>query len=110
MDKIKIGKMGEDLAELTLIEKGYQILKRNFKCKAGEIDIIARIGRTLCFIEVKTRSSDEYGMGREAVDFNKQRHIKNAANCFLMLTSIPYNEIDFQVIEVTIDHITDLSF
>ena len=110
MDKLKRGQVGEELATVMLLEKGYQILERNYSCKCGELDIIARRGRTICFVEVKTRLSDTYGMGREAVDSKKQRHIKNSAQCYLMQTNVPYNSIDFQVVEITLEHITGLSF
>ncbi len=110
MDKKIRGKIGEDLAAVMLEEKGYTILKRNFSCKYGELDIIAWRGRTICFIEVKTRLSDSYGMGREAVDEKKQRHIKNCAEFFLKYTNVPYESVDFQVIEIMLEHITGLSF
>ncbi len=66
------GLSGEDAACQYLEQKGYKILRRNFRCYSGEIDIIAAKGQTLSFIEVKTRSSTLYGLPREAVTFGKQ--------------------------------------
>ena len=55
-----LGDFGESFAADFLLENGYAILERNYKTKAGEIDIIASIGNTLVFVEVKTRSSEKY--------------------------------------------------
>ena len=68
-----IGDMGERRAVKFLKKKGYKILETNFKTNFGEIDIIARKGDYICFVEVKTRSSDNFGEPREAVNFHKQK-------------------------------------
>lgn len=61
------GKVGEDAAVYYLTKQGYMIICRNFKCMQGEIDIIAKDGKNLVFIEVKTRTSTRYGEAKEAV-------------------------------------------
>ena len=76
-DKKKIGNLGEELATEVLKAKGYYIIRRNFSCPYGEIDIVAIKDKVLSFIEVKTRSSAQYGAPGEAVDFKKQKHIKS---------------------------------
>lgn len=61
------GKIGEDAAAYYLTKHGYRIICRNFRCIQGEIDIIAKDGNNLVFIEVKTRTSTKYGEAKEAV-------------------------------------------
>lgn len=77
------GKVGEDLAAKYLRRKGYQILARNFRCRQGEIDLIAQEGDILVFLEVKMRSSGAAGLGREYVGLQKQRRIIIAAEQYL---------------------------
>lgn len=83
MDNKTLGKRGENLASLLLILKGYRIIKRNYRTKTSEIDIIARKGDTYVFAEVKTRSSDQYAKALEAVDPFKQRKIIRGATTFI---------------------------
>lgn len=70
-----LGKQGEDFAASYLIHKGYTILKRNFRVRYGEIDIIATQHNTLVFVEVKTRSNDYFGQPEEAISQKKIREI-----------------------------------
>ena len=105
MNKRLFGDKGEDLAAALLSEKGYDILARNFITKAGEIDIIAKKDGTIVFCEVKTRTSDQMGGGREAVDERKQERIRRCAEIFLMNTWIPYDYCEFHVIEIRVDHL-----
>lgn len=80
---ISLGGKGEDLAVNLLKNNGYKILYRNYKTKLGEIDIIAKDKGVICFVEVKTRRSDRFGSGSEAVFKAKQRQIAKAALSFL---------------------------
>lgn len=82
INKRKIGQRYEELAVQYLQKKGYRILKRNYRCRFGEIDVIARQGEYLVFIEVKYRGSRAYGTPEEAVDSRKQRRISRAALSF----------------------------
>ncbi|CAG0930904.1 partial hypothetical protein, partial [Planctomycetaceae bacterium] len=68
MNKLAIGKQGEDEAAAFLEGKGYAVLERNYRCRYGEIDIVARDGRTVVFVEVKTRGSDRFGTPTASVD------------------------------------------
>ncbi len=77
------GKSGEDLAARYLAAHGYRLRERNYRCPAGEIDIIAESGGVLCFIEVKQRSGLSYGFPAEAVTRAKQRHIVRTAQHYL---------------------------
>lgn len=88
MDNIKkhnreTGTAGENLAAAYLESRGYIILQQNYKCKAGEIDIIARKDGELFFIEVKTRCSTRFGTGAEAIDEKKLSHIRNCADYYM---------------------------
>ncbi len=109
-NKKTIGAAGEELAAEILKARGYYILRRNFSCPYGEIDIIAVKDMVLCFVEVKTRSSFRYGEPSEAVDFKKQRHIRNAARYFLSYSKKKYEKVDFQVMEIAVNHIKRLEF
>ncbi len=82
-----LGKWGEMKAASYLISQGIEILKRNYRCEYGEIDLIAKDGETIVFVEVKTRSSSKYGQPEEAVDAAKQEHIVASAENYLMENS-----------------------
>ena len=79
----KTGNVGEALAVKYLKEKSYQIKELNYTNKIGEIDIIATQNDTIVFIEVKSRTSNKFGVGREAVNFYKQQKIRKVAQCYL---------------------------
>ena len=82
-EKKTLGQQGEEIACRYLKEKGYDVLERNFRCRAGEIDIVASEGGDLVFVEVKARSSRIFGDPAEAVTPRKQRQISKAALCYL---------------------------
>ncbi len=77
------GRLGEDAAVAWLENHGYRIEGRNVTNRAGELDAIARDGDTLCFIEIKARSSHHYGAAIESVTPHKQRRIARAAALYL---------------------------
>ncbi len=93
------GKCGEDAAADFLKNKKYKIVKRNYKNKIGEIDIIAEDKDEIIFVEVKTRSSFEFGTPAQAVNYHKKRKIANTAEYYLMENPTEKN-IRFDVIEV----------
>jgi len=78
-----LGRDGEDTAAAWYEEHGYEVLERNWRRREGEVDLIARQGRTVVFCEVKTRSSDAFGTGAEAVVPAKQRRIRRLASRWL---------------------------
>lgn len=100
-----IGDLGEELAAGILKQKGYEIVARKYRCKAGEIDIIAREKDNLVFVEVKTRMTADFGRPAESVTREKQRHIKRTAASFLQNHRHDEFNITFQVIEVMINQI-----
>ena len=82
-ERLSLGRMGEDVAAKILKGAGYRIIERNYRCRGGEIDIVALDGKTVVFVEVKTRSSEEYGPPQLAVDGRKQRQLTRAAMTYL---------------------------
>lgn len=84
MNKREIGAQKEQLAAEYLRSQGMQILEQNFRCRIGEIDVIAQDADTLVFIEVKYRTNRNYGSPLEAVNFRKQNTIRKVAEYYLM--------------------------
>lgn len=84
VNKRQTGTSYEIKAEEYLIQKGYKILERNFRNRSGEIDIIAKDGEYFCFIEVKYRTTNDFGSPLEAVDYRKQNQIRKVAMYYLM--------------------------
>lgn len=80
---VALGISGEKLAREELTRRGYAILATRYRTRVGEIDIIAQDGRTLVFVEVKTRTSDEFGIPAEAVTRRKQRRLVTMARWYL---------------------------
>jgi putative endonuclease len=82
-------------------ELNYEILEMNFRCRIGEIDIIAKDGSTLCFIEVKYRKDDSFGMPQEAVDIKKQKKILLVSAYYRTLHNIRSDyQIRFDVVAI----------
>ena len=79
----QLGKEGEDFAADLLKARGYVLIEANYRTKAGEIDLVARDGDTVCFVEVKTRQDDGWD-AFEAVDRRKQGRIRRVARQFLI--------------------------
>ena len=101
MNKRQIGTEKEKLAGAYLETNGYDIIEYNFKCRQGEIDIIAKDGEYLVFCEVKYRSNEKKGTPFEAVDYKKQRIISRCALFYIMkhrLSDIPCR---FDVVSIT---------
>ncbi|AIS52539.1 hypothetical protein TKV_c13680 [Thermoanaerobacter kivui] len=101
MNKKIIGSLGEKIAAQYLTKSGYKILEKNFKCKIGEIDIIALYKNQLVFVEVKTRTSTSFGVASEAVNFYKQQKIVKVAQLYIASTDKFKNlQPRFDVIEI----------
>ena len=101
-DNLTIGARGEELATAYLRDQRYTILERNFRCKGGEVDIVARDGKTLVFVEVKTRRSDAYGVPQLAVTPFKQRQISKAALTWLAKQRLTDSPARFDVIAIVL--------
>ena len=108
----ELGKNGEDIATNYLQSIGYLIMERNYTAKQGEIDIIARDNKEFVFIEVKTRSSNQFGRPAEAVDSIKQKHLISTIKYYLYSKHLENSYVRIDIIEVyfnqnnyTINHI-----
>jgi putative endonuclease len=84
MNRRKEGAYYENLVAEYLKTQGYEILEKNYRCRIGEIDLIAKEGETLVFVEVKYRRDDKMGDPKEAVDQKKQKKISMTASYYLM--------------------------
>lgn len=104
---LSTGLNGEDLAADHLREKGYLILQRNLRMGKAEIDIIARKDGILVFVEVKTRTNDNFGYPEEFVNRRKQRMILNAADSYI-LRSGWQEDIRFDIIAITMTNPPEL--
>jgi putative endonuclease len=82
-DRKRTGKKGEDIAVAYLISRGYRIVERNYKCPLGEIDIVARDGDEIVFVEVKSRKSEEFGDPQLAVGLKKQKKVSRISLAYL---------------------------
>jgi putative endonuclease len=79
----KLGRKGEELARQLLQEKGYRVLESNYRCAAGEMDIIARDGDYVAFVEVRTRRGQEFGTPEESVTPAKKARLIRVAQSYL---------------------------
>jgi putative endonuclease len=107
-DKRVFGDAGENLAVKYLENKNYKILKRNYVCPLGEIDVIARRENDLVFVEVKTRSTAAFGGALLAVTELKRRKTARAAISYIKRFKPKYDNIIFDIIAITdgeIEHI-----
>jgi putative endonuclease len=101
VDRIALGRWGEDVAVRHLEAAGYEVLARNWRCREGELDIVARAGGALVFVEVKTRSGVGYGEPAEAVDRRKARRLHVLAARWLAHSRPPgWHDLRFDVISV----------
>ena len=94
------GRLGEDLAADFLRQRGFQIVARNFHCPLGEIDLIARDGRTLVFVEVKSRFATGYGAPEELVSRAKQRRLTRLARWYLKQERLEHQPARFDVVAI----------
>ena len=108
MQHITLGRKGEAMAVSFLKKKGYKILKTNYVNKIGEIDVICKYKDEIIFVEVKTRSTEKFGLPREAVTVHKQNKIRLTATLYLQSNNMLDQKVRFDVIEVVdqeIEHV-----
>lgn len=101
--RIALGKTGEDLACRELERRGYAIVARRHRCRGGELDIIARDGPTLVFVEVKARDSHAFGDAAEAVTWQKRQRIVRLASEYAMRHHLSDSPCRFDVVSVEFD-------
>ena len=96
-----LGKEGERVAEQYLRKKGYRVVERNYRCSAGEVDLIVLDRRVIVFVEVKTRTDHRFGTPLEAVEFRKQRKMIQAAQFFLSQKKLHQRDARFDVVGIS---------
>ncbi|HUG52428.1 MAG TPA: YraN family protein [Vicinamibacteria bacterium] len=94
------GAEGEDQACRHLCAQGFDILARNFRCRSGEVDVIARDGAVTVFVEVKHRRGARHGAGYESVTFGKRRRIVRAARLYAASRGLGEAPVRFDVISI----------
>lgn len=97
------GKPGEDLACRHLAANGFSILQRNYRCRSGEVDVVAREGDTTVFVEVKERHGASHGEGYESVTFGKRRRFVRAARLYAASHGLDEQPLRFDVISIDWD-------
>lgn len=100
MNSQNLGTAGEQLAARFLQKQGMKILERNVRTRLGEIDLVCRDGDTIVFVEVKTRSSNRYGSGSEAVGIRKQNRLVRLAQAYLGSRQLESTAVRFDVVSV----------
>ncbi len=103
IDRISLGRRGEAFAVQYLRGLGYRIIRKNFRLKVGEIDIIASEGDYVVFVEVKTRSSLKFGHPSEAVTYRKQQQIIRTALMYMSQNNLHEAPIRFDVVAVMME-------
>ena len=97
----ELGRRGEDVAAAFVCRKGWRILERNWRYRHLELDMVALDGLELVFVEVKTRTGDRYGAGREAVNAGRQERYRAGAVLYLKRNGLVGCPVRFDVIEIT---------
>jgi putative endonuclease len=100
MQKKELGKKGEEVAVRFLKKSGYHIIQRNYACRMGEMDVIAKEKDTLVFVEVKTRTSTLFGSPQLAVNISKQKQISKVALNFLKEKHLEDVKARFDVVAI----------
>ncbi|MGD0915489.1 MAG: YraN family protein [Thermodesulfobacteriota bacterium] len=98
--KRELGKRGEEVALRFLKKKGYRVIERNYVCKLGEMDIVAKEKDTLVFVEVKTRTSTAFGLPQLAVNSSKQNQLSKVALHFLKEKKLEDVKARFDVVAI----------
>jgi putative endonuclease len=97
------GSSGETLAAQFLRRKGMVVLARNYRCRAGEIDLVARDGDAVVFVEVKERTGRSHGTAVEAVTWSKRRRIVRAARVYASAHGLTESPLRFDVVAIDWD-------
>ena len=95
------GQQAEDLAAAFLTQRGLRVLTRNYRCRGGEIDLIARDGKTLVFVEVRLRRNPAYGGAGESITVTKQRRVVLAARHYLAANAAGHAACRFDCVLLT---------
>lgn len=105
---IEVGATSEDRAVSYLVRQGYRIVERNYRCKVGELDVVARDGSTLVFVEVRSRHSAKFGSALEAVGPRKRRKVTRVAMAYLAWRRPRFDSARFDVVAITGDELVHI--
>ena len=100
---IESGNAAESRAVQLLVRRGYTIVERNFRCQTGELDVVARDGDVLVFVEVRSRANSDHGHAAEMVDVRKQRKVAKVAMHYIGLRDPVFAKSRFDVVAITGD-------
>jgi putative endonuclease len=102
-ERLELGRWGERVAARKLLAAGYAVIVQNYRCPAGEMDIVARDGDNWVFVEVKTRRGNRYGPPEEAITHEKARRLLRVAEHFLQERGLEDTDWRIDVIAVELD-------
>ncbi|KAB2954409.1 YraN family protein [Heliorestis acidaminivorans] len=102
--KVLLGRWGEEQACLFLLEKGWILKKKNYRCSFGEIDLIFNDEKSIVFVEVRTRSSDRWGRAEETIDYKKKRRLLLVASNYLQQEQSVFQQIRFDLISINLNN------
>lgn len=105
MDRRARGVSGEDQAAAWYLANGYEVVARNWRCRLGELDLVVRDGSTFVFVEVKSRASDRFGTGAEAITREKRQRIRHLAARFVEDSPVRPATIRFDVVAILGDEL-----
>jgi len=94
------GAVGEEIACRHLVSRGYRILDRNFRCRSGEVDVVARKDGATVFVEVKERHGESHGRGQESVSLGKRLRVIRAARLYAARRGLSEGPVRFDVVSV----------
>jgi putative endonuclease len=103
-ERLELGAFGEELAFRKIKRMGYRSIVRNYRCPLGEVDLIAKDGDTLVFIEIKTRKGKSIGYAKEAVNEKKRRQISKVALAYMKSRNCCDMKARFDVVAVCLGH------
>lgn len=98
---VERGASAEQRAAAALVADGYQLVEANYRCKVGELDLVARDGDVLVFVEVRSRADDDHGSAAAMVTPRKQRQVTRVAAAYLALRRPDYERCRFDVVAIT---------
>ena len=101
--RMDLGKWGEDLAIRKVKKLGYRCIARNYRCPLGEVDLIARDGDTLVFVEIKTRRGRSLAYAKEAVNQRKRRQLSKVALAYMKSNGLEDARARFDVVAINVN-------
>ncbi|MCL5935352.1 MAG: YraN family protein [Firmicutes bacterium] len=102
-ERLMLGRAGEEAAAGYLQKKGMRVIQRNYRCRLGELDIVARDGPFLVFVEVRTVAGSAFGSARERVDRKKMIKIRQVATYYIQSGNVGNTPLRFDVVAVTME-------